>query len=59
MIVVSDPSPLTALLTVNEADLLVRLFKEVAIPEAVEAELLRSHPILPPWLQVALKSVGE
>ena len=52
MIVVSDTSPLTALLTVDEADLLVRLFKEVAIPEAVEVELLRSHPALPPWLQV-------
>jgi predicted nucleic acid-binding protein len=32
MIVVSDTSPLTALLTVEEADLLFRLFGEVIIP---------------------------
>jgi predicted nucleic acid-binding protein len=39
MIVVSDASPLTALLTVGQADLLTVLFGEVVIPEAVEAEL--------------------
>ena len=52
MIVVSDTSPLTALLTVGEADLLPRLFREVIIPEAVLGELLRSHPSLPGWLRV-------
>ena len=52
MIVVSDTSPLTALLTIGQADLLVRLFGEVIIPEAVEAELLRSHSELPSWLKV-------
>lgn len=52
MIVVSDTSPLTALLTVGEAELLVRLFSVVWIPEAVEAELLRSHSRLPVWLRV-------
>ncbi len=51
MIVVSDTSPLTALLTVGEAALLVRLFGEVWIPEAVETELRRSHPLLPAWLR--------
>jgi predicted nucleic acid-binding protein len=35
MIVVSDTSPLTALLTVGEAELLPNLFDEVVIPEAV------------------------
>jgi predicted nucleic acid-binding protein len=52
MIVVSDTSPLTALLTVGEADLLPELFHEVIIPEAVLAELRRSHPLLPEWLRV-------
>ncbi len=35
MIVVSDTSPLTGLLLVGQADLLVRLFGEVGIPGAV------------------------
>lgn len=52
MIVVSDTSPLTALLTVGQADLLPKLFKEVAIPAAVEIELLRCHSPLPAWLRV-------
>lgn len=52
MIVVSDTSPLTALLTVGEAELLPKLFHEVIIPEGVHAELLRSHPSLPGWLRV-------
>ena len=52
MIVVSDTSPVTALLTIGAAELLVQLFDEVVIPPAVRGELLRSHPLLPPWLQV-------
>ena len=51
MIVVSDTSPLTALLTVGEAELLPKLFREVVIPEAVLAELRRSHVLLPDWLR--------
>jgi hypothetical protein len=53
MIVVSDTSPLTALLTVGAAELLPDLFHEVVIPEAVLAELRRSHSLLPEWLHVA------
>ena len=53
MIVVSDTSPLTALLTVGEENLLPQLFTEVVIPEAVQKELLRSHGQLPAWLRVA------
>ena len=53
MIVVSDTSPLTALLTVGEASILTNLFREVVIPEAVRGELLRSHSPLPRWLRVA------
>lgn len=52
MIVVSDTSPLTALLTVGQADLLPKLFHEVVIPQAVETELRRSHSSLPVWLKV-------
>ena len=53
MIVVSDTSPLTALLTVGETGILTNLFREVVIPEAVRDELLRSHSPLPGWLRVA------
>ena len=53
MIVVSDTSPLTALLRVGAADILPQLFNEVIIPEAVREELRRSHAQLPPWLRVA------
>jgi len=53
VIVVSDTSPVTALLTVGMAELLPRLFAEVIVPEAVREELLRSHDRLPGWLQVA------
>ena len=52
MIVVSDTSPLTALLTVGEARLLPELFAEVVIPEAVRDELLRTHALLPAWVRV-------
>jgi uncharacterized protein len=52
MIVVSDTSPLTALLSIGAADLLPQIFREVVIPEAVRHELLRSHSQLPSWLRV-------
>jgi len=52
MIIVSDTSPITALLTVGAENLLVQLFSEVVIPPAVRDELIRSHPQLPPWLRV-------
>jgi hypothetical protein len=51
MIVVSDTSPITALLTIGAEELLTRLFDDVIIPPAVRNELLRSHPLLPSWLQ--------
>ena len=53
MIIVSDTSPLTALLTVGEDQLLTKLFDEVVIPVAVRDELLRNHARLPDWLRVA------
>lgn len=51
MIVVSDTSPITALMTIGRIELLPKLFTEVFVPEAVHAELLRSHSTLPDWLQ--------
>lgn len=56
MIVVSDTSPVTALLTVGTAAILSQLFGEVIILQAVETELLRSHPVLPDWLHVRRSS---
>jgi predicted nucleic acid-binding protein len=49
MIVVSETSPLTAILTVGEENLLPKLFSEVVIPEAVPAPPLQEWPpiILP------------
>jgi uncharacterized protein len=52
MIVVSDTSPLTALLTVGEISILRELFSEVVIPEAVQMELCRTHSDLPDWIRV-------
>src|SRR5205823_2843711 len=52
MIVVSDTSPITALLAVGAESLLAQLFTEVVIPSAVRDELIRSHSSLPPWLKV-------
>jgi predicted nucleic acid-binding protein len=52
MIVVSDTSPLTALLTIEAADILPKLFQEIIIPEEVRDELVRSHSPLPTWLRV-------
>ena len=60
MIVISDTSPLTALLTVGLVDLLPKLFDQVVIPEAVRDELLRGHTSLPTWLRIeAVKDSGR
>ena len=52
MIVVSDTSPLSALLAIEQADLLPKLFKRVLIPPTVRGELLRHHDELPVFLEV-------
>lgn len=57
MIVVSDTSPLTALLQVGKAELLTELFHEVVIPEAVRDELLRFHQALPDYISV--RGIGD
>ena len=51
MIVVSDTSPISALLAIDQADLLPRLFQRVLIPPAVRVELLRHHEVLPDFLE--------
>lgn len=52
MIVVSDTSPITALLAIGQSELLPKLFSEVLVPEAVHRELSRHHVALPAWLKV-------
>jgi predicted nucleic acid-binding protein len=52
VIVVADTSPITALLRVGQAELVSKLFREIAIPAAVQHELLRYHDALPEWLMV-------
>jgi uncharacterized protein len=52
MIVVSDTSPITALLTIGKTNLIHEIFGEVLIPPSVHRELLRGHMTLPPWLRV-------
>jgi uncharacterized protein len=54
MIVVSDTSCISNLLSVRQDSLLPRLFGEVLIPPAVERELLRFHSHLPVFLKRAV-----
>ena len=51
MIVVSDTSPITALLSINQIELLHRLYGKVVIPNAVSEELLAYHSGLPDFIQ--------
>jgi len=52
MLVISDTSPLTALLLAKRELLLRQLFERVVIPPAVESELHRVHSSLPDWIEV-------
>ena len=47
MIVVSDTTAISNLLTVEKADLLVTLFQKVLVPPAVFGELLAWHDTVP------------
>lgn len=51
MIVVSDTSCVSNLLSIGHVSLLPRLFGEVLIPPAVERELVRFHTHLPDFLK--------
>ena len=59
MIVVSDTSCISNLLTVGHAELLTRLFGEVIIPPAVERELRRFHTKLPRFLKLTTPHDAE
>lgn len=52
MIVISDTSPLSALILAGRGELLPVIFNRVVIPPAVRTELLRAHETLPLWLEV-------
>jgi len=52
VIVVSDTSPLTALISIGKTEMLRSLFGEVLIPPAVESELRRFHTELPEFIRV-------
>lgn len=52
MLVISDTSPLSALLLAGRESLLKQMFERVVIPPAVEKELLRAHAGLPAWLEI-------
>lgn len=52
VIVVSDTSPISALLTVGHARLLVELFGDVLIPPAVADELAATHAAVPDFLHI-------
>ena len=52
MLVISDTSPLTALLLTQHEMLLCQLFDRVVIPPAVQGELMRVHTSLPSWIEI-------
>lgn len=52
MIVVSDTSVITSLIQIGHAKLLQELHGAVLIPQAVHRELLRTHAIIPTFLDV-------
>lgn len=52
MLVISDTSPLTALLLTRREMLLRQIFDRVVIPPAVQGELLRVHSVLPSWIEI-------
>lgn len=53
MVIISDTSPMTALLLAGRGELLTMLFDRVVIPPAVATELLCAHAALPAWLEAA------
>lgn len=51
MIVVSDTSVITSLIQIGRAALLKELHETVLIPEAVQRELMRTHVVIPTFLE--------
>ncbi|MBB5034399.1 DUF3368 domain-containing protein [Prosthecobacter vanneervenii] len=52
MLVISDTSPLTALLLAGRESLLRQIFDRVVVPPAVQRELLCAHDELPAWIEI-------
>jgi predicted nucleic acid-binding protein len=52
MIVVSDTPAITALLQIGRCELLLQIYGEIFIPEAVQSELLVLHQVLPPFIRM-------
>jgi predicted nucleic acid-binding protein len=52
MVVISDTSPLTALLLAGRGELLRSVFDRVVIPPAVRGELMRAHSTFPVWIEI-------
>lgn len=59
MIVVSDTSPINALIQIGEISLLERLFHKVIIPPSVAKELAVTHTVLEPFIEVHELTTGE
>ena len=57
MIVISDTSPLTSLISIDHEDIIKQLYKDVIIPQAVYRELLKEHINLPDF--VIVKNVKD
>src|SRR4051812_43798153 len=57
MLVVSDTSPISALIQIGRAELLRDLFGKVCIPPTVNGELVRFHTALPAFIEV--RSVSD
>ncbi|HET7626386.1 MAG TPA: hypothetical protein VFM25_14100 [Verrucomicrobiae bacterium] len=53
MIIISDTSAITSLLQINRAEILIRLYQEVIIPDDVFRELMKYHEKIPPFIRIA------
>lgn len=53
MLVVSDTSPITSLLSIGEAEILQDIYETVIIPGAVAAELRSYHGDVPSFIDIA------
>ena len=53
MLVVSDTSPITSLLSIDRAELLREIYEAVVIPEAVASELQSYHNSIPSFIDTA------
>lgn len=52
MIVVSDTSPITSLLSIDLIEILEKMYQRVIIPDAVYKELVEEHITLPTFIKI-------